>query len=426
MMDMMTTMLRLVPRVVLSMAVLSIFLFSFCSRKGEETKQQDVPTITFWHFRSEPSQRAALDKLIARFEQENNCKVHSVPLSWGNGKTKLFAAFNSNTAPDVLHLGADWIAQFSAGGVLRNLSNDGIKLDRFVPFVAPPALFKGSVYALPWIVDTRVMFYNKDLLKNVGVTKTPMTFTDVMNACEKIREASSDGVYGFGVNGADEHRLYKKILSFFWSSGGDVFDASGKPIINSAENIKALEAYIALARCGFVETQRQLDNMFIQGKLGFVVTGSWLLDQIKRDNAKLNYGTALVPGLAGKQSVSFAGADYVAVNAKSSNAELAKKFALFMTNGKNTLEFCKAFSEAGFPADKKFVNDEYFATVPHRDTFSQQLLSSKMPPVHPQWLDIEHIIEEATVEALLGKKTAQQALDDAQWQLTGIVSKRPT
>jgi maltose-binding protein MalE len=44
-----------------------------------------------------------------------------------------------------------------------------------------------------------------------------------------------------------------------------------------------------------------------------------------------------------------------------------------------------------------------------------------MTPVHPKWLDIEAIIEEAAVEALYGKKTSKQSLEDAQAKLKLII-----
>jgi len=426
----MTTVYRFLLAAVLLAAMFGFIGAGSCSgsKQQEDTATATVPVLTFWHFWSEPIHREVMKQMIAKFEQEHQCKVQVTELSWGDGKTKLFAAFNSNSAPDVLELGSDWVAQFSHSGVLRNLSKDGMTLERFAPFTAPAALFKGSVYALPWTVDTRVLFYNKDLMKQAGLPETPpTTIEELVQRCEKIRSTNAEGIYGFGVNGSDEHRLYKKILAFFWSAGGDVFDAQGKPVLNSPQNIAALEHYLALGRCGFVETQRQLDNMFVRGKLGFVVTGSWLLDKIEKENAGLNFGTALLPAIQPSeplQGASFAGGEYLAISAKSQRADLAKRFIKYMTDGKTTLAFCKTSNETGFPADKQYMTHEFFASYPHRMMFSKQLTTAKMTPIHPQWLDIEKIIEEATVEALYGRKTAKQALDEAQWLVTDLLAKR--
>jgi hypothetical protein len=46
-----------------------------------------------------------------------------------------------------------------------------------------------------------------------------------------------------------------------------------------------------------------------------------------------------------------------------------------------------------------------------------------MPPMHPHWLDIERVIEDAIVEALYGIRSAEQALEKAQWLITDIVTR---
>ena len=57
--------------------------------------------------------------------------------------------------------------------------------------------------------------------------------------------------------------------------------------------------------------------------------------------------------------------------------------------------------------------------------FARQLQFARMTPVHPQWLDLEAIIEEATVKVLLGNATPEKALKDAQADAEAIVRQRP-
>jgi multiple sugar transport system substrate-binding protein len=406
-----------------------------CARQSESGEDVIIAPeeITFWHFRSEPKQRKVLSEIVARFEKQENCTVKMVDLTWGEGKTKLFAAFNAGVEPDVVELGSDWVAQFSAGGVLKNLSKSRTTLDKFADFTRPPALWRDSVYALPWNVDARVMFYNKDLLAKAGVAKAPTTAAELLRASEAIQAlgdaqaatgaTAANRVYGFGANGSDEHRLHKKILPFFWSAGGRILDDSGKAVINSKENIQALTMYLALARAGFIETQRYLDQLFTRGKLGFWISGSWLLDKIARENPSLSFGVTPLPSFNGKPAVSIAGGNYIAVTYKAKNPVLAKRFALYLTDGEQALELLKGFQDAGIPADARAMRDEYVLSKPHREAFVQQLTSSRMAPIHPHWLDIERVIEDAVVEALYGIRSPEQALNKAQWLITDIVTR---
>ncbi len=398
--------------------VLTIILFAFISCNDD--KVNDINTIKFWHFWSEPYQVKVIDSLVKKFEDKYNVKVDLTELSWNDGKTKLFAAFSSNSAPDVLELGSDWVAQFSSAGVLDEFTKEEANMDKYIDFATAPSYYNGKIYALPWVVDTRVLFYNEQLLYKVnGSVNPPSNFDSLLLLSERINNI--ENMYGFGANGSDKHRLYKKIVAMFWSFGGDIINDKGVPVVNSPENIKAMDMYLELSRNGIIETQRQLDAVFTEGKLGFLLSGGWLIEKLKNENPTLSYHVAPIPNVNGKQGISFAGGEYLAVSSKSKNKQLAKDFAKFMTDGINSIEFCKQIIEAGFPADKNYFNNEFYQTTPRRMIFADQLKNAKMTPVHPKWLDIENILEEATVEVLYGKKSSTDALNDAQNSIKNLL-----
>lgn len=207
---------------------------------GGGAQDSGANVIRFWHFWSEPGQKAVLKELVAEFEKEKNVKVELTELSWNDGKVKLQAAFNSGAPPDVIELGSDWIAQFSSSGVLLALPGDGNALGRFVSYSVAPAMWQGRTFAYPWTLDTRVIFTNQTLLAKAGWMEPIITMDQLIRAAELVKESGTDG---WGANGADAHRLYKKILPFMWTYGGDVFDAQGKPILNS-QRIFKLSAFM--------------------------------------------------------------------------------------------------------------------------------------------------------------------------------------
>lgn len=405
-------------RLILISVIIIQFLLFGCTKNGES-----ADTITFWHFWSEPNQRDVLDSLINVFEKENDCTVEATELSWNDGKTKLMAAFNSQTPPDVLELGSDWVAQFSSSGVLKKLKRDSVNFDNYLEFAQEPAIWENKIYALPWIVDTRVLFYNKDLLLQAGFSENaPQSFNEILEQAPALN--SLPEAYAFGANGSDAHRLYKKIMTFFWSNGGNIIDEAGLPTINSQANAEALGFYVMLSKNGFLETQRQIDAAFVQGKIAYWISGGWLLTKIKNENQKMNYGICPIPQLNGKNGISFAGGEYLAISKSSSKSKLAEKFIKFMTAGKNSIEFCKKIPEAGFPADKKYFSDKFYQSNPERLVFAHQLGAAKMTPVHPKWLEIEEIIEEATVKALYGEETPWEALNSAQDKVLLLIKQR--
>lgn len=393
-----------------------------CNSGEKESDDSEKATISFMHFWSEPGHQKAIDSLISDFEREYDCTVETSLLSWNDGKMKLTAAFNSKTAPDVLELGSDWTAQFADAGVLYQFEEGDIAFTRFLDFSLIPAHRNDAFYCVPWSVATRALFCNTDLLEAsdyAGAKHCPQNYEELKAMAAAINAGGT--AKGIGMNSSDAHRLYKKILPMFFTYGGRIFDDSGKLVLFSSENTEALEMYCSLAREGFIETQRQIDASFAKGKTGFCISGQWLRDKIENENPEMNYKVCLMPSAGDKPGISFAGGEYLGINKNSDNIALAKSFIKYLTNGENALKFCLAVPPAGFPADKEYYKDKRLTEVKYNEIFAMQLESARMTPMHPKWLDIEAVIEEATVEALYGKKSPEDALYDANEKIKLII-----
>lgn len=405
-------------------ALINLIILNLNSCKPN--RNENPKEIEFWHFQSEPNQKKVLLKIISEFESKYNCKIKLTDLSWKDGKTKLFAAFHSKTEPDVIELGSDWVAQFSSAGVLAELNNKHVEFDKFIEFSTEPSMYNYKIFALPWYVDTRVLFYNKTLLEGANINiDSIITFDDLINASKKIQlQYKNENKYGIAVNGPDAHRLYKKVVTYLWSYGGDILDKNGNFILNSKNNIKAIEKYKVSKSYGLMENQRTLDGEFIQGNIGFIISGAWIIEKIKNENPNLKYGVRTLPKTESNNGISFAGGEYLAVTKQGGRKPLAKEFVKFLSDGKNAIKFCKEVPEAGFPADKNYFNDNYYKTQAIRSVFAEQLKFAKMTPVHKYWLEIEEHLEKAVEEVLYDKKSSEQALNDLQKVVTEKYSKK--
>lgn len=399
----------------------AVFLIAVIVLSCGKNQEESIQKLTFWHFWSEPNQRKALDSLIAVYEKENEIEIEMVELSWNDGKTKLLAAFNSRTAPDVIELGSDWVAQFSSEKVLTELNENEMQIGKYISMAKEPSYWEGSLYAIPWIVNSRVMYINNDLLEIAGVSPgfIPNNYDELKSVAEEVNQL--EGKFGFGANGSDAHRLYKKIIPMFWSFGGEIFDKNGKVVLNSPENLLALQTYLELSRVGLIESQRQIDAEFVKGNIGIWFSGTWLAEKIKKENQNLNYSVALVPHSKESEGISFAGGEYLSINAASENKEEAIKFVNWICSGENALKFCAKVPEAGFPADSSYYNAPELISTRIGATFANQLKKSRMTPVHPKWLDIEKIIEDMTANALYAKGEPSELLKKAQEDIKRLI-----
>jgi multiple sugar transport system substrate-binding protein len=363
---------------------------------------KDTQTVQFWQFWSDINTRPVINKLISEFERENpGIKVKVTDLTWANGHDKLVISFAAHQPPDIMELGSDWIAEFASNDLLAECNGDSFP-DNYLY----PAKWDGKTYALPWLLDSRYLFFNMDLLQKAGMG-LPRTWPELLEASKRI-DSLGDDIFGFGCNSAEPHRLYKKFLPFLWSNGGDVLSADGMhSVLAAPAAIDALDFYLKLCDSGLIESQRRLEEYFRQGKIGAVISGGWLLGRLRKTPPDFQYKLAEFFTPDGKPGTSFFGGEYLALFAGSPKLEAARKLARFLTEKANSQKLCDA-AGFGFPpyADLN-ISD------PDARIEAAQLLNSKSSPPTPQWVDIEKDIEDAIEAAMYGHGSAAQILTTA-------------
>lgn len=371
-------------------------------------------TLRFAHFWSEPTQRSFLVARLDSFRAQNpGVEIELIDLSWDDGKQKLFAMFDGNQTPDVIELGSDWVAQFAESGRLHAF--DPNPASNVPPGLAAPGIWNGTIYARPWVVASRGLFINEDLLRRAGVDPDSLrTWESVLEAAEQVNRANlGDGIVGLGVNGSDPNRLFKKVLPLIWTNGGFLFDEEGNPTLNRPENVQALDFYLTLGRNGRVDSQKELDQRFLSGRVAIWLSGPWLVDRIEKENPDLAYSVHPMPSYRGNPGIGIIGGEYLAVNRDSEHLALAVRLVDFLTSGEQALAFSKDLRGGYAPADLTGEGDPYL-NEGHQKAFTSQLRTGRMTPVVPRWLEIQNLFEEAVVRAQKGEATAQEALDQAQ------------
>ncbi len=397
---------------------LIIFCFLILSASAQAV------TIEWWQFWTDPGVKPTVEAIVDEFEQANpDINVKLTDLTWANGHEKIVVALASGRGPDVLELGSDWIAQFAESGHLLDLS-DYLAKDSSEFHGYGMAAYKGKLYARPWILGTRVLFCNRSLMIRAGYDSifAPVTMDQLKEAANKVH-ALGDDIYGWGSNTAEKHRLYKKFLPFFWSYDARLFSDDNKLcLLASNASVQALNRYKELHdSCGYVANQRGIEDAFLDGKIGFIISGDWLLKRIEKEKRDIDFVTTLIPGLK-FPGRSFLGGEFLAINSATKNKDAALKLIDFITLPENQVRFCKANRSAN-PSSKAAQEDEYFKSNSHLQTFIKQMSMVKHPPVDPDWVNIESIIEEAVEDALFGSGLPAQALYEARLKIEALKKK---
>jgi len=173
--------------------------------------------VTFWQFW--PSRHIV--PLLRRFEDLHpGVKVKMQQLTWGSGFEKIVAATAAGRPPDLCELGSTWVARFASEGVLEDVTDVTRAFrDRYRMWAI--ATYEGRVYGWPWLLGTRVLFYNKELFRRAGLgpERPPETWTELLEAARRVDQLGP-GVRGFGMNAGERYVAYKKFMALAWATAG--------------------------------------------------------------------------------------------------------------------------------------------------------------------------------------------------------------
>ena len=92
-----------------------------------------------------------------------DAKVNVTAVPWDAAHQKIASAIAAKQTPDVSMVGTTWQGEFAKTGALDPTPADLISKDAFFPGAWDTTVVDGTAYGVPWYVETRVIYYRKDL-----------------------------------------------------------------------------------------------------------------------------------------------------------------------------------------------------------------------------------------------------------------------
>lgn len=398
---------------------LAVLLSAGCG-KGAGRKH----TVIFWQF----SPLTAIGPVLDRFHQEHpDIEVRVEQLTWQSGREKIVAAIAAGHPPDLCEIGSTFLPGLVADSTL-------IALDDSIADLKPrlrgweTVRYKGQTYAIPWMLGTRALFMNGDLMRRAGLDAQhpPATWAEFARAVRLVDGVDPEGK-GFGMNSGEREVLFKKFMPFAWGNGGNILDSTlTRSVVASPQNIEALRFYLSLKPSSLLDRQEMLDAAFANGRLGFTISGPWLLRKLPETAPHLFFEVSLMPRPAvdkGKPA-SFAGAEVLGVFRGSREKGPALTLARFLVREENAMPLYVETGNA-FPAAVAAERDSYFLSHPRDRVFVEQLRTAVAPPLHPRWVEIEEILNAELEQAIYGRKSPEEALRSADARIQALLGPRP-
>ncbi len=192
---------------------------------------------------------------------------------------QLLIASAAGNGPDVAHIKAEWLPQFLALGVVKDLYPYVSQevLNDYSSSALEAATIDGKLVGMPWFCNSYAIFYNKALLEQAGITELPTSMDELMEDAAKVASLGTDAngnkIYGLALanSGLEASEGYN-LLPILWGYGAEYQDANGQISIASSEGLQAFTEIQNLYRNDISPkgaSFKDIRNLFGQGVIGF-------------------------------------------------------------------------------------------------------------------------------------------------------------
>lgn len=421
---------------ILLTVILVMGVFAGCGRASTdgEDKSAGKEKIVFWYMHGGPEGQYYEDAIKAFNESQDKYEVEGLSIM---DKQKFIVGMSGNDGPDVIEVSNQDILTYANSGLLEPMDemakNNGYDVEAiYAKQGLESNKHDGVLYGLPYASTVIQMFYNKDILEELGYSEPPKTMEELYKMAAEATQVDENGVITrlgyplFPLASARQELIY--------AFGGRWWDTEGNPtpddpaILDSLKmnvafrekyGIEKVQAFVASAN-----TNRYTENdMFFAGKQLFRFDGPWLATQAAQYGPDVNFGVTLIPGTEAHpelRGTSRFETNTVAISAVSKHKEAAWEFAKFLSNSQVTKDIVTGIGN--MPITNELLNDSDVLSLPYAEAFIDAVKTGN-GVCYPDMEDFAKyisLIEEHLDYVYNGMKTPQEAMAELAKQAQSL------
>ncbi|HEY7873001.1 MAG TPA: sugar ABC transporter substrate-binding protein [Rudaea sp.] len=401
------------------------FALSACARDTGTSA-----TLKFWTIGREGE---VVGQLLPAFEHTHpgvHVEVQQIPLTAAH--EKLLTAFAGDALPDLCQLGNTWIPEFAALGALEPLqpfvdASKVVRSDDYFPGIWDTNVIDGTLYGVPWYVDTRLLFYRTDLLAQAGFDHAPRDWDEWRRAMIAIKAQA----------GADKYAIFLPLNEFepllglaLQQPNPLLRDNGTRGNFESPGFRRALQFYVDAFRDGLAPpmSNTQISNVwdeFARGFFAFYITGPWQIGEFKRRVPQIagRWSTAPLPGPDGRGGGAAGGSSF-AIFRSSAHKQLAWELAEYLSAVQQQTAFYELTGD--LPPRRSAWKYPALAHDEYARAFHEQLEHAVPTPKVPEWERIAQEMRLMADRVVRGGVPIDVALRDFDAKTDDILEKRRT
>lgn len=288
----------------------------------------------------------------------------------------------------------------------------------------------GKHFSVPQVARvTDMMYYRPSMLKAAGYSAPPKTLDELLNMSKKLtKDLDGNGSidqwgYAFRASGVLDGAEIIKSIALLHGVNPDEYN--GKVNYNNPETVKAVQFLVDLRNKhkvvppGVTSYQHgEVADLFLSGNVAIVIDPTYLYGRAIESNIKNDFAVAVPPAatVGGKVTV-----------IQNWNGWAISKFSKNKTAAKVFLDLYRSYQAQV----NEFVleNNEVMLLAAYDDPGAKELgyaavlaeMANTVVDVYQGQGEVYKTVIAEFQNALIGRKTAQQAMDDAQKQIDKIM-----
>jgi multiple sugar transport system substrate-binding protein len=411
-------------RAVLSAAAAALTLVSGC---GTSSSRETL--LRFWAMGREGE---VVAELLPEFERTHpGIRVKVQQLPWTAAHEKLLTAFAGDATPDLCQLGNTWLPELVALNALEPLdryaaASSIVRADDYFAGIWDTNRLDGRLYGVPWYVDTRLLFYRRDLLRRAGFSAPPRSWQEWREMLAALERDGRPDRYGILL----PLNEFEPLLALALQQAEPLLRDNGRwGNFASPGFRRALEFYLEMFQRGWAPPLvggaiSNVWNEFGRGRFAFYVSGPWNIGELRRRlpaQQQDTWTTAPLPGPDGP-GVSIAGGSSLVVFRASRHQTAAWQLVEFLSQPSVQRRFHALTGDLP-PRRTTWADPALMDDVPAR-AFRDQLERVTPAPKVPEWERIANQMRLVAERAVRGQLSLDQAVRELDAQADRILEKR--
>jgi putative chitobiose transport system substrate-binding protein len=380
--------------------------------------------VEFWTMSMKPKFIPYFTEIVKSYEAKNpGVQVEWVDYPWDVIQAKLVSRVAAGKPPALVYLNVPWAEEYARQGVIVPVDSliASVK-SSYTKGAIDDVTFNGKIYGFPQSSNIAVIAYNTKLFKAAGLSGAPKSLAEQIEFAKQIH--AKTGKAGFGPQ-------LGKVDGLFLQQGLPLIK-DNKAIFNSPKHIELIEKLAD----AYKEGALLKDNLFAEdnfpsltdaykgGRVGMFVAPPVGVKRIQGEAKDVYAITDIAPAPLGPTKIADGGWLFHFAVPKGVDPKLMPaigKFAQFLTNADNQLEFCKA--SGAMPTSVKAAKDSYFQSASDNAGAFEKAVSAAAGSMKyartlyvagvPDYDELRRVLVKAVEGGVTGKKDIKTSLDAA-------------